>query len=808
MKRRIVVAVLAILFCCFIAAESSSTVTELIPRVQYTASGSKTFTFAWPIWDSDEIRVYDNTDLVSSSLYSVTFTAGDPLGGSVVFDTAPTVAHTITIVRRSLQERTTDFALSGPFSMSTMNTQIDRVTGQVQDLQEQISRAVTVEITQDVTVTAPPTMPAASEGAWIRWDANGNFENFTPTLGLCTVSDAQLQTYVDQFLGDVNYSQGLLAADPNVTDQGDTGESTSLAALFVVLAGDPASIEIPGNSTYTATTTLVVPGGTEFRMQRGAILDGTITWPNTFPGASILAAPDQKIFAATLTQNYFPAVDVIHPGWWGAYPDGSTDATDELQAAIDKAGGGGPPIQLLPGTYLISDVLTLIKSGIHIRGSTVGQTTIKQTTTAKGIFQIGDGTNPAVSNLTIEHVKLWTDADAGNIFEMAGTGGLYDSSFREIILKQENPAKYMFVNSNKGDYVNVVWDHFAFEADTSSAVSPFLLETNNYDYSRGTFTNGIIRDNNTQFFWISALLTGYFVNDFTFSNIRVEDSNAGLLYAIAANNLVIENVGFYGVTTTTNHLIEIDASVSGEISQNVTLRNISRHGGSLGGAFKDILLDTNEVTGVLIEMTMDDAFTNYAVDLGDNNGVTIIDPLSTTTWSNVSDQTIRINPKNRAIYFGPSVNIKTTSDGIALRASTDVHSAGKFIESNAKVEPGTGNRTITAAQLLTGIIDEDPEGNATWTTATAAQIVAAINDAAVSDTFSVIFHNDATDGSGEVVTLAGGTGVTLHGAHTKLTEAITDVGTGNETALVIFRLVNVTPAAEAVDAYIFTGSAL
>lgn len=116
--------------------------------------------------------------------------------------------------------------------------------------------------------------------------------------------------------------------------------------------------------------------------------------------------------------------------------------------------------------------------------------------------------------------------------------------------------------------------------------------------------------------------------------------------------------------------------------------------------------------------------------------------------------------------------------------------------------PGTGNITITSAQLLTGYVEEDPEGNATWTTDTAQDIVANLGgNVRVGSYFDCVFSNIATAASGEVVTLAGGTGVTLRGTALTLTE-----GT-NETALVRFVCTNVTAGSEAVTGFIISGVA-
>jgi len=119
-----------------------------------------------------------------------------------------------------------------------------------------------------------------------------------------------------------------------------------------------------------------------------------------------------------------------------------------------------------------------------------------------------------------------------------------------------------------------------------------------------------------------------------------------------------------------------------------------------------------------------------------------------------------------------------------------------LIKITDKAEPGTGAKTLTAAMLLGGLVDEDPEGAATWTTSTAALLYAAIPDVKVGSTFQTIIKNSATAASAEAVTLAGGTGVTMHGVALTLTE-----GT-NETALLFFRITSATTA----DCYVLTNA--
>jgi hypothetical protein len=102
-----------------------------------------------------------------------------------------------------------------------------------------------------------------------------------------------------------------------------------------------------------------------------------------------------------------------------------------------------------------------------------------------------------------------------------------------------------------------------------------------------------------------------------------------------------------------------------------------------------------------------------------------------------------------------------------------------------------GAETLTAAQLIGGLILRDPAGGArTDTTDTAANVVAAISEAVVGSSFEVIIRNDAD--AAETITIAGGSGVTTSGTMTIAQNNIKR-----------FRVVltNVTAASEAATIY-------
>ena len=109
-----------------------------------------------------------------------------------------------------------------------------------------------------------------------------------------------------------------------------------------------------------------------------------------------------------------------------------------------------------------------------------------------------------------------------------------------------------------------------------------------------------------------------------------------------------------------------------------------------------------------------------------------------------------------------------------------------------------GNITYTAAQVYGGVMLRDPAGGARADTMpTAADIVAAIPNAAVGDTFEFLLVNTAD--AAEIITVGAGAGNTLVPASVTPTQ--------NEITRFIIRLTNVTGASEATTMYAMTTGA-
>ena len=76
---------------------------------------------------------------------------------------------------------------------------------------------------------------------------------------------------------------------------------------------------------------------------------------------------------------------------------------------------------------------------------------------------------------------------------------------------------------------------------------------------------------------------------------------------------------------------------------------------------------------------------------------------------------------------------------------------------------GAGNITLTIAQILTQILEEDTGGSVNWTTPTAALAVAGISSVQVGDCFDFYVINNSTAGSDEIITMVAGSGCNIIG---------------------------------------------
>ena len=115
------------------------TIPDTSPRVQYSVGGTSTTDFSIPFayFEEGDIVVYVGSTLKTLTTdYTITGTAVDEgfSGGTVVLGTGVTNT-TVTVYREVTKERITDFPTNGPFNITQLNSELDRLTAATQEEQ-------------------------------------------------------------------------------------------------------------------------------------------------------------------------------------------------------------------------------------------------------------------------------------------------------------------------------------------------------------------------------------------------------------------------------------------------------------------------------------------------------------------------------------------------------------------------------------------------------------------------------------------------------------------------------------------------
>lgn len=133
-------------------------VRDVPSRVQLLGDGAQT---AFPFWFStisaSDVEVYLGDTLMTAGFATTRDASGE--SGTVIFTVPPAAGVVVTLRRARPYERLTDFQEAGAFRAQVVNDELDSLEMQIQQLRDQLARAVllslTAAATPDLTLPAP-----------------------------------------------------------------------------------------------------------------------------------------------------------------------------------------------------------------------------------------------------------------------------------------------------------------------------------------------------------------------------------------------------------------------------------------------------------------------------------------------------------------------------------------------------------------------------------------------------------------------------------------------------------------------------
>ena len=273
------------------------------PRVSYTASSNQTaFTVPFEFFNITDLKVYKNTALMTfnssattNTTYKVTGTSsttdsayefGD--GGTVTFGAGLTAGDIVVIIRETPIERTSDFPVNGTFDVTALNTQQDKFTSMIADVDQQSSRSIKLYDYDTVAVSTFLPVKATRANKILSFDTNGNVSVSSQPLGggvtVSTLSPGASAT------GSYNSTTGVLSLGIPQGATGATGAAGSGSFDGADGTGTFNSFTISDGSTTQSITdgnTLTFTAGTN--MQVAVSATDTVTITNTAPDPVALA---------------------------------------------------------------------------------------------------------------------------------------------------------------------------------------------------------------------------------------------------------------------------------------------------------------------------------------------------------------------------------------------------------------------------------------------------------------------------------------------------------------------------------------
>jgi len=340
----------------------------LVNRVAYSGNGEATrFTYPFKVFDEADLKVIkwdgsQETVLTLGSDYEISG-VGEENGGYIDLASPLESGHRLVLVRDVPLTQEVNLYEGRAFRAEAVEKALDRMTMQIQRMEERLSRAFALRETTAVSSFPPFPEPPSTDARYIRWKQDGTGLECIQLLG----DEVDLSSLV----GATEWA----LADYDVSDHGDPDQVGSIAYLVNQAGGDKIGILLRGSHTYSFRTDYNIPGSVTLVFQPGAKLyaDNAIV---VFYTNQIFAGPEQIfLWAGNGKFLLYAAESTVYPEWWGANGDGLADCTGAFQTMLASLWSLRPVTVRLTGwRYKITSEVSSSDRYLNILGN--GLTTI------------------------------------------------------------------------------------------------------------------------------------------------------------------------------------------------------------------------------------------------------------------------------------------------------------------------------------------------------------------------------------------------------------------------------------------------
>lgn len=156
------------------------TISTTINKVSYSGNGATTtFAYTFKVFAATDLKVYIRDASGTETLQTITThytvsNVGNASGGNVDFVTPPSGTDKVIIQRVLPLTQTFDYVLNDPFPSDSHEDGLDKLTLQIQQVQEEVDRSIKASVTNEITSTEFTIDAATRANKLFGFDSSGN----------------------------------------------------------------------------------------------------------------------------------------------------------------------------------------------------------------------------------------------------------------------------------------------------------------------------------------------------------------------------------------------------------------------------------------------------------------------------------------------------------------------------------------------------------------------------------------------------------------------------------------------------------